>query len=67
MRTTDKSLRALCEGAVCVAMSLVLSYLELNFAWAQGGSVDLVMVPLIIFAVRWGLGWGLGPGWHAGC
>ncbi len=62
MRTTDKNLRALCEGAICVAMSLVLSFLEVNFVWAQGGSVDLVMVPLIIFAVRWGLGWGLGAG-----
>ena len=27
-----------------------------------GGSIDFVMIPLIIFAVRWGLSWGIGAG-----
>ncbi len=57
----NKKLRCICEGAVCVALALVLSYLKIRVA-ALGGSIDLVMIPLIIFAVRWGLGWGLGAG-----
>jgi len=57
--------RCLCEGAVAVAMALVLSYLKIPLGagfGGFGGSVDLVMLPLIVFAVRWGLGWGLGAG-----
>ena len=51
-------LRALCEGAVLVAIAQVLSYLKLwEMPW--GGSVVLSMVPLVLYAVRWGLGAGL--------
>lgn len=62
MQKTSKKIRALCEGAICVAMAMVLSYFEANPIWVQGGSVDLVMIPLILFAVRWGVGWGMGAG-----
>ena len=61
----SKSTRRLCEGAICVALSLALSYwkIPIGAAWGGfGGSIDLVMVPLIIFAVRWGAPWGLGAG-----
>ncbi len=61
MQNTSKTVRTLCEGAICVAMAMVLSFFEASF-WAQGGSIDLVMVPLILFAVRWGCGWGIGAG-----
>ncbi len=54
-----KGVRALCEGAIMVALSAVLSYLKIAFL-ADGGSVDLVMIPLMVFAVRWGGGWGVG-------
>ena len=57
----DKKLRGLCEGGICVALSLALSYFKIKVA-ALGGSIDFVMIPLIIFAVRWGVGWGLGAG-----
>ena len=51
-------LRALCEGAVLVAVAQVLSFLKLwEMPW--GGSVVLSMVPLVLYAVRWGLGAGL--------
>ena len=44
-------LRALCEGAVLVAIAQVLSYLKLwEMPW--GGSVVLSMVPLVLYAVR---------------
>ncbi len=51
-------LRALVEGAIMVALAQVLSYLKLwEMPW--GGSVVLSMVPLVFYAVRWGLGRGL--------
>ena len=51
----------LVEGALCIALSVVLSYLRL-FRMPQGGSVNLELVPLILFAWRRGLGWGCGAG-----
>ena len=61
----NNNLRALTEGAVMVALSLALSYLKIPTGLAFGGfggSIDLVMIPLIVFAVHSGLGWGLGAG-----
>jgi len=61
----SKKLNTLCEGAVCVAVSMVLSYLKIPVGagfGGWGGSIDLVMLPLIVFAVHRGLGWGLGAG-----
>ena len=52
------NLRCLAECAVFVALSLALSYLKIPVA-SFGGSIDFVMVPLIIFAYRWGLWQGL--------
>ena len=57
------NIRCLTEGGICVALSLVLSYLKIPVMagfGGFGGSIDLVMIPLIIFSVRWGLGWGIG-------
>ena len=51
----------LVEGALCIALSVVLSYLRL-FRMPQGGSVNLELVPLILFAWRRGLYWGTGAG-----
>ena len=55
----------LVEGALCIALSIVLSYLRL-FRMPQGGSVNLELVPLILFAWRRGLCWGCGAGVLAG-
>ncbi len=60
-----KTLRALCECAVFTALALALSYLKIPTGLAFGGfggSVDLVMIPLILCAIRWGAGWGLASG-----
>ena len=55
----NKKTLMLCEGAVCVALALVLSYLKIDVG-AQGGSVNFAMIPLILFAVHaGGLKWGL--------
>ena len=51
-------LRALCEGAVIVAMSQVLSYIKL-FQLPQGGSVTLNMLPLFLYCARWGFAPGM--------
>ncbi len=57
--------RGLCEGAIMVAIALVLSYFKLwEMPW--GGSVVLAMVPIVLFSVRWGLGSGLLAGFAFG-
>lgn len=51
-------LRALCEGAVMVALAQVLSYVKL-FELPQGGSVGIGMLPIFIYCARWGFGPGM--------
>ena len=61
----NKRVRCICEGGIAIALAVALSYLKIPIGLAFGGfggSIDLVMIPLIVFAVRWGLGWGLGAG-----
>ena len=61
----SKTLRIITEGAVLTALSLALSYIKIPIGLAFGGfggSVDLVMIPIIIFALRRGTLWGLGAG-----
>ena len=61
----NQKLYTLCEGAICVAVALVLSYLKIPIGGGfggWGGSVDLVMLPLIVYAVHRGDGWGIGAG-----
>ena len=50
--------RKLCEGAMMVAFAQILSMLKI-YELPQGGSITLAMLPIILFAVRWGLGGGL--------
>ena len=58
-------LRALCEGAIMVTIAQILSYIKLwEMPW--GGSVVLAMVPIILYAVRWGVGRGLLAGFVFG-
>lgn len=60
------SLLALCEGAICVAMAFALSFLKIPTG-GFGGSISLVMVPLMVFALRRGGVWGLGACFIYGC
>lgn len=50
----NSPIRMLAEGGVSVGLALALSYLKIPVA-ALGGSIDFVMVPLIVFAYRWGV------------
>ena len=43
------------EGAILIALAQVLSFLPLyKFRW--GGSIDLALLPILLFAFRWGFG-----------
>ena len=53
-----RSVRALTEGAILIALAEILSFLPLyKLPW--GGSIDLAMLPVILFCVRWGFGPGM--------
>ena len=61
-------IRALCEGAIMLALAIVLNYLsQILFAnMPNGGSVTLAMFPILFYAHRWGLGHGLLMGFAYG-
>ena len=60
-----QKIRMLCEGALLVAIAQALSFFKLwEMPW--GGSVVLAMVPIVLFAVRWGLVSGLIAGFVFG-
>lgn len=57
--------RMLCEGAVMVVLAQILGYIKLwQMPW--GGTVCLSMLPIFLFACRWGLGPGLMSGFVLG-
>lgn len=69
--TVNKShlrIRALCEGAIMLALAIVLNYLsKILFAnMPNGGSVSLAMFPILFYAHRWGMGRGLLMGFAYG-
>ena len=45
--------RALTEGAIMIAAATVLGYLRI-FRFPSGGSVDLALVPILVYCLRWG-------------
>ena len=53
--TKRQTIRMLCEGALMVALALVLGLLK-PFELPQGGSISLEMLPLFLFIARWGTG-----------
>jgi thiamine transporter len=58
MSKSHKALRARVEGAIFVAIAEILGYIKL-WHMPDGGSVSLMMLPIVIFALRWGVGKGL--------
>ena len=50
----NSATRMLCEGAIMIALSLILGLIKL-FELPQGGSISLEMLPLLLFCVRWGV------------
>ena len=62
MNNTSKTTRALVEGALMVAAAEALGYIKL-WHMPEGGSISLMMLPIVLYALRWGLRDGL----LAGC
>ena len=58
MTASKKTVRMLTEGGIMVALALVLGLLKL-YELPQGGSISLEMLPLFVFYIRWGFGYGL--------
>ena len=51
-------LRALTEGALFVALALILDKLKL-YELYDGGSINLLMIPIFFYCARWGFGPGM--------
>ena len=58
MEKSHRKVRMLTEGAVCIALAEILSFIPL-YKMPWGGSVDLAMLPIILYCVRWGFGAGV--------
>ena len=63
MQSNTKShlaLRALIEGAIMIALAWALDNLVPPFyRFPAGGSVDLAMIPILVYCLRWGPKWSL--------
>lgn len=57
--------RVLAEGAVMVALAVVLNFLKVDI-FPSGGSINLLFIPLMVYALRRGAGWGIGAGFVFG-
>ena len=57
--------RCLTEGAIMVALAFVLSFIK-AIELPQGGSISFTMLPLLLYAVRWGIGPGVLAGFAFG-
>ena len=64
--TYHNTVRALVEGAIFVAMAEILGTFPKLWHMPEGGSVTLMMLPIVIYALRWGLGRGLLAGFALG-
>ena len=58
MTNTRKTTRALVEGAIMIALATILGYLRF-YRFPAGGSVDLSLIPILIYCLRWGPKWSL--------
>ena len=61
MPKKHKSITIMIEGALCIALCIVLEKINV-FAMPQGGSVDFELIPLLLFTYRRGLKWGVQAG-----
>ena len=55
--TLKKRILAMVEGALMLAMATVLGYFRL-YRFPFGGSIDLALVPILVYCLRWGGKWG---------
>ena len=58
---SHRAVLALVEAALMIALATVLDVLVPPFyRFPQGGSVDLSMIPILLYCLRWGPKWSLG-------
>ena len=65
----NKNVKALCEAAIMVAIALVIDLLKevLPGQLPNGGSLlNISMLPIVFFAIRYGAGWGAMAGFVFG-
>ena len=60
--TLRKRLLCICETAIFIALAFVLNFAKLEFAWLQGGSISLSMIPILVLSLRRGAAWGIPAG-----
>ena len=65
-RVDHSHIRALCEGAIFVALAQILSLLKLFPNLPNGGSITFAAFPLAFYALRWGVGRGFAAGFVFG-
>ena len=65
MSSKSKNVSIMIEGALCIALCIVLEKINI-FSMPQGGSVDFELIPLILFTYRRGMKWGIQAGALAG-
>ena len=65
MNKSHLRVRALTEGAIMVALAFVLSFVKF-MELPNGGSLTPAMFPILLYALRWGLGRGLTAGFVFG-
>ena len=65
MNKSHNAVRAMVEGAIFVAIAEILGYIKL-WHMPEGGSISLLMLPIVVYALRWGLGQGLLAGFALG-
>ena len=58
MTKKHRSIRALTEGAIMIAVAEILSFLPL-YKRPWGGSIDFAMLPILLFCTRWGFAPGM--------
>ena len=61
-----RKIRALCEGAIFVALAQILSMIKLFGDLPNGGSITFAAFPIALFALRWGWKQGLLAGFALG-
>ncbi len=62
----NRRLFTLVEGALMVALCVILNFIKIGGPWIAGGAITVKALPLVIFALRHGLKWGLFAGFVFG-
>ena len=55
------AIKKMVTAAIMAALAVILSYIEIQVG-AVGGSINIVMLPIILVAYRYGALWGVGTG-----